>query len=111
MNSKRLVVAQVLAIVAIALSLLTEFGIVGAIGMEEKITGVMGFVLAIAAFLFSIGRESAIIAVLLMLQGAVMMAVSFTAGAEIGIAFGAVVLVLGVVKGLLYMRIVSRAGK
>lgn len=111
MNNKILVVAQVLAVMAIALSLLTEFGIVGALGVEEKITGPLGFMLAIAAFLFSMGRESALIAVLLMLQGGVMMAVSFTAGAEIGIVFGAVVLVLGAVKGLLYMRILSRVGK
>lgn len=98
MKSLKLIIAEVLAIIAVSLAVATNSGLSEMLGIQQRITGFLGFLLAIAAFAVAVKQKSAIISGALLLQGVVGVIASYLAGVAIGyITFG-IVLVLGVLK-------------
>ncbi|MDG7001305.1 MAG: hypothetical protein JRN15_19590 [Nitrososphaerota archaeon] len=99
MSNTRLLVAQGLAVVAVVLALLNDFGLSSSIGLELRTTGITAFILALAAFFIAVEKGSVLISALLIVQGLAGAYFAYSAGAMIGIYFGLLILALGIAKG------------
>ena len=108
MSNSRLLVAQGLAVVAVVMALLNDFGLSSSIGLELRTTGIIAFILALAAFFVAVEKGSALISALLVVQGLTGAYFAFSAGAVIGIYFGLLILALGIAKsGVTALRVFS----
>lgn len=98
MSNSRLLVAQGLSVVAVVLALLNDFGISDSIGLALRTTGIIAFILALAAFFVAVEKGSVLISILLIVQGLAGAYFAFSAGAVIGIYFGLLIITLGIAK-------------
>ena len=99
MQNLKLTVSQAAAALAVVLALLNDTGLVANVGVDPMVTGLSALILAATAFVLSLTRGSTFVAGALTLQGAANMLASANAGVTVGVAFGLVVLVLGLAEG------------
>jgi hypothetical protein len=98
MSNSRLVASQCLSALALVLALITDFGVDSSIGVSPRITGISALILAIVAFAVALRTGSLVVSGFLSLQGLADVLSAATAGVKIGVIFGAIPLILGLVK-------------
>jgi hypothetical protein len=108
MSGFRLLAGQVLSVVAVILALLNVISGAPAFGLSTMVVDISGFLFALSAFVITLEKGSVLISVLLMLHGVMHFYSSYSTSTTLGIYFGTVILVLGVVKLGLTYRIQSK---
>jgi hypothetical protein len=103
-NYRSLLAAQTLSALAFILAVVTDFGVASSAGISPRTTGISALILAIAAFAAAWRTGSLIVSGFLILQGMVDVSSSISAGVEIGVIFGAIPLILGLIKAVLTWR-------
>lgn len=104
MSDGRLAASCWTAAIALVLALADDVGLVGLLGVDPLVTGVSALVLAIAAFALSVTSGSRLVSGMLIIQGVANVSAAMAAGATVGVPFGLVVLLLGLVEGVVSRR-------
>ncbi len=108
MSNFRLLASQGLAGTALVLALLNDLDLVSYTGLSPRTTGIAALVLAAVAFVVAFRTGSAAVSGFLTLQGAADIAAAYSAGATIGMIFGAIPLALGLAKAAITLRAGAR---